>query len=118
MPHVVIEGPSSVETFYQEFEPINIREYETIMKVKDVLLNTNKMKVLLECVVVEDRISHMFYTVVSQKDGKVTVRLDPLTDPEKNYGVKRLLAIVAYKLKSQDSMCRYGKHNLAGYLIE
>jgi hypothetical protein len=119
MPHVIIEGPASIERFFHSFEPVNIREDEVIMKVKDAFLNVNKMKALLECIVVEDQIPQTFYMTVSQKkSGQVSVHLDPLTDPEKNNSVKRLLAIIAHKLKSQDPACRYAKHNLAGFLIE
>lgn len=118
MPHVVINGPASVEKFYQDFEPISIQGQETVIKVKEVFLNPHKTKALLECIVVEDRVPINFYTVLSQGTGKLTVRLDPLTDPEKSDGVKRLLAIVGHKVKSQDPACHYGKHNLARYLID
>ncbi len=118
MPHVIIEGPASVESFYQDFAPINIREQDTIMKIRDAYLSATKMTVLLDCLVVEDRTPNMFYMLLFQKDGRISVRLDPLTDPEKTDGVKRLLAIVGYKLKSQHHLCQYGKHNLAGYLID
>ena len=117
MPHVVIDGPASIEQFYQQFEPIDMREVDTILKIRDIFLNAKKMKALLECVVVEERFSQTFYMVVSQKANTITVRLDPLTDPEKNNGVKRLLALVAHTLKSQDPACRYLKHNLTGFLL-
>ena len=118
MPHVVIDGPASIEQFYQQFEPIDVREADTILKIKDIFLNTEKMKALLECVVVEKRFPQTFYMIVSQKANTITVRLDPLTDPEKNNGVKRLLALVAYTLKSQEPACRYLKHNLTGFLVQ
>jgi hypothetical protein len=118
MPHVIIEGSASVERFYQDFAPVNIREQDTILKIQEVYLSTTRMDALLDCVVVEDRALKTFYIVLSQKDGKVTVHLDRLTDPEKTDGVKRLLAIVGHQLRSQDPACRYGKHNLAGYLLE
>jgi hypothetical protein len=118
MPHVIIEGSASVERFYQDFTPVNLREQDTIMKIREAYLSTTKMNALLDCVVVEDRTLITFYMLLSQKDDKITVRLDPLTDPEKTDGVKRLLAIVGRKLKTQHPSCRYGKHNLAGYLLE
>ena len=119
MPHVVIEGPVSVEQFYQQFEPIFHRHDETILKVKDVYINQERARVLLECIVVEDRISHVFYMALTQQDPeRVTVRLDTLTSPEKTDGVKRLLALIGHKLRSQHPDARYGAHNLAGYLVE
>ena len=119
MPHVIIEGPASLERFFRSFKAVNIREDEAITKVKDAFLNVNKMKVLLECIVVEDQIPQTFYMAVSQKkSGQISVHLDQLTDPEKNNSIRRLLALIAHQLKSQDATCRYVKHNLAGFLIE
>lgn len=118
MPHVVIEGPVSVEKFYQHFEAISQRQDDVILKVKDVFINREKDRVLLESIVVEDRISHVFYLALTQPEPeRVTVRLDPLTSPEKTAGVKRLIALIGHKLKSQHPDCRYGAHNLAGYLL-
>ena len=118
MPHVVIDGPASIEKLYQQFEPIDIREAGTIIKIRDIFLNSKRMKALLECIVVEERFSQTFYMIVLQSVNKITIRLDPLTDPEKNDGVKRLLAIIGHQLKTQDPTCRYVKHNLTGFLIE
>ena len=118
MPHVIVEGPASIERFYQEFTPMFLREGETIIKIRDVYLSAGKRKVLIDCIVVEDRLAHPFYVAMSQKDAGITVCLDPLTDPEKIDGVKRALAILGHSLKLQDSACRYGKHNLTGFLID
>ncbi len=118
MPHVVIEGPASIEQFYEQFETIYQRDNDTILKVKEMFISTQKSKAILECIVVEDRFSHIFYMLTSGTKGRITVRLDPLTDPEKSESVKRLLALVSYTFKSQHPDCRYGTHNLEGYLIE
>lgn len=118
MPHVIVEGPASVERFYQEFVPIDIQDGEALIKVREVYLGTDKNHALLNCIVIEDRIAHKFYAILAQKASGITVRLDPLTDPEKTDGVKRLLARIGHVLKSQDPVCRYGKHNLTGFLIE
>lgn len=119
MPHVIIEGPVSVEKFYQQFAPISQRQDETIFKVKDVFINQEKTRVLLECIVVEDRISHVFYmTLTQQAPERITVRLDTLTSPEKTDGVKRLIGLIGHKLQSQHPDARYGAHNLEGYLIK
>ena len=118
MPHVVIEGPVSLETVFHSFEPISVREGESILKVKDALCNLARTKVLFDCIAVEDRISQSFYIAVTQKGAKTSVHLDALTDPEKNDSIKRLLAILAQNVKSQNAACRYGQHNLHGFLQE
>lgn len=119
MPHVVVEGPVSVEQFYQQFEALSRRQDDTILKVKDAYINQEKTRVLLECIVVEDRISHVFYMALTQQTPeRITVRLDTLTSPERTDGVKRLIALIGYQLTSQHPDGRYGAHNLEGYLIE
>ena len=118
MPHIIIEGPASVESFYRDFTPVNIREQNTILKIEEAYLSTDRMNVLLDCVVVEDRNLITFYLHVAQKEGKITVHIDSMTDPEKTDGVKRLIAFVGHKLKAQNPACRYGQTNLAEYLRE
>ncbi len=115
MPHVVIEGPVSLEIFFQSFKSISIRRDESILKVKDALCNRAKTKILLECIAMEDKISQSFYVAVTQKGGKTSIHLDALTDPEKNDSIKRLLAIIAQQIKAQNASCSYGQHNLHGF---
>ena len=117
MPHVVIHGPVSLEKFYQQFEPTTIRENSLIMKTREAFLNVTKDILLLECVAVEDRFSQIFYMQLVQKaPDSTTVRLDALTDPEKNDAVRRFLAIIGAQLKAQHPACQYAQHNLSGFL--
>lgn len=118
MPHVVVEGPASLERLYQEFAPFTREEHGTILKVREAFLNTLKTKLLLDCVVVEDRVPLTFYLEVIQRENGLTVHIDPMTDPERTNGVKRLIALIGQRLKCQHPACRYGTHNLAGFLIE
>lgn len=118
MPHVLISGPASIEQYFQEFEAFTLREGTRILKLKDAFLNHDKSIVMLEAVVVEDRRPQTFYMVIARRGDTISVHLDMLTDPEKNDGVRRLLALVAHKLKSQHPDCRYAKHNLDGFLID
>jgi len=118
MPHVIVEGPASLERLYQNFKPDSIRDDGAIIKFQEMYLNTSKQTVLVDCVVVEDGLPQKFYALLTQKPPGITVRLDPMTDPQKTNGVKRLVAILGYRLKSQDPACRYGKHNLTGFLID
>ena len=117
MPHVIIEGPASLERFYEHFTPESIRENDAIIKFEEMYLSVSKQALLVHCVVVEDGLPQKFYALLTRKSSGITVRLDPMTDPQKTDGVKRLVAILGHRLKSQDRTCRYGKHNLAGFLI-
>jgi len=117
MPHVVIDGPASVDRFFQEFQPILDRSNGRILKARDVFINQGRRSALVESTVVEGGGTQVFFVHVSQGEGAVTVRLLPATDPEKTDGVKRLLAIIARKVLEQDPSCKYGKTNLEPFLI-
>ena len=118
MPHVIVEGPASLERLYQPFRPDTIRDDDAIIKLQEIYLNVSKQAALIDCVVVEDGLPQKFYALLTQKSSGITVRLDPMTDPQKTAGVKRLVAMLGHRLKSQDPACRYGKHNLTGFLID
>jgi hypothetical protein len=116
MPHVIVEGPASLERLYQDFAPETVRQGAAILKLRALYLNTTKTDALLDCVVVEDGLPQNFYALLSQKAAGLTVRLDPLTDPQKTDGVKRLLALLGRRLKAQHPACAYGATNLTEYL--
>lgn len=121
MPHVIIEGPASVERLYQSFTPENLREGACIIKIRNMYLSASKTDVLVDCVVVEDGLPQNFYALLCQKPSSehnvsITVRLDPMTDPQKTNGVKRLVSLLGQRLKAQDPACRYGATNLTEFL--
>jgi CHASE3 domain sensor protein len=47
----------------------------------------------------------------------LTVRLLPLTDPEKTDGVKTIMATIANQIKETNENITYGKNNLEDFLI-
>jgi hypothetical protein len=53
---------------------------------------------MAKAVVVERKISSSFYILINPKSDKTSIRLDPLTDPEKTSGVKMALALMAKKV--------------------
>jgi hypothetical protein len=74
---------------------------------------------LLEAVVVDKHRTQAFFIQLSQKDSAITVRLLPATDPEeKTPAVKRLMALVAQRVRQLVPESRYGKTNLQDFLIE
>ena len=117
MPHVVIEGPATVDRFFQQFQPILDRSGPHILKAREVFINRGRRSVLVESTVVEEGRTQGFFAHLSQGEGAVTVRLLPATDPEKTDGVKRLLALIARQVLLQDPACKYGKTNLQPFLI-
>ena len=116
MPHVVVEGAGDLRGFADGFAPIEERDQTGIRRTADVLVSTRGSRVLIEAVVVETGRTQRFFVSVSNHEHGAAVRLEPLTDPEKTAGVKRLLAAVAGRLAAHFPGARYSKTNLQEYL--
>lgn len=87
-------------TICGEFEK-NIHKLDiktTIIKYSDCLLNKDKNIILVNTVVTENQRSMPFYIMMMRKENQITIRLDPFTDPEKTFGVKKSLALIATKI--------------------
>jgi hypothetical protein len=116
MPHVVIEGDVDLEELFQGFEPLHQRDDGGIRKVSDAFLNSQNTSILLESVVVENGSTQKFMIAIGTKGSGATVRLFPLTDPQKTPGVKRLMADVARQIVDRFPGTKFGKTNLQDFL--
>lgn len=117
MPHVNIEGPVRIEAIEAAFEPILYREGTRVIKIDRFFREKTGRTALLETVVVEAGHTQKFFIQLSAKDGSVTVRLEPLTDPEKTGAVRIALALAARRVLDWSPGCRYGNTNISEYLI-
>ena len=118
MPHIVLEKANSVQECYDVIEPIVEKIDGGILKVTDKYINAKATSAYLESIAVENGKNQSFIIQLSNKGDAVTVRLLPLTDPEKTKGVKKLMALVAHKIKLSNSNIIYGKNNLQDFLVE
>ncbi len=119
MPHVVIEQAGPLEKVFASLDPFVVADSNSILKINDVFLNRRHTTILLEAVVVDKPRSRSFFVQLSQKGQAVTVRLLPLTDPgEKTPAVKRLMALVARRIRQIVPHSLYGKTNLQEFLAE
>lgn len=116
MPHVLVDGPVRTAEYAEAFKPSMEKMGEEIIRLLDVLLNRERNRALVETVVVESGRSVRFFIELRDRSGGVTVRLEPVTDPEKTPGVKRSVAIVAREVCSLSDACRYGRTNLDEFL--
>lgn len=116
MPHIVLEKAQSVEKCYNEIEQFVHKMPNGILKITDKYINLNKTSALLESVVVENGKNQNFFIQLSSKGDAVTIRLLPLTDPEKTNGVKTLMGLVAKELKNSNPNISYGKTNLQDFI--
>jgi hypothetical protein len=117
MPHVSIEGPIQIEEIESKFEPILYREGTRIIKIERFFREKSGRSALLETVAVEAGHKQKFFIQLSAKEGSVTVRPEPLTDPEKSSVVRIALALVARRILDWSSDCRSGNTNISEYLL-
>jgi hypothetical protein len=94
MPHVVIEGPVSIEDIWMAYAPIQRTEGDWVFKTEDCYLSNDKTELLVRCMVVESGYARKFFVRLYQRDKSLTLKLEPLTDPEKTDAVRRLLGIM------------------------
>lgn len=118
MPHIVLEKINSTKAAFDAVEPFIEKIDGGILKVLDKYLNIGEQSALIESLAIEGGgASQNFFVQLSQKKSTLTVRLLPLTDPEKTNGVKRIMATIAKQIKDTDGAIEYGKNNLEDFLI-
>ena len=102
MPHIIIEGKKiQFESIYCNFIKTVERDNNFIIKLEDSFLNQSKDSILIKTTVIENNVNQEYYIQLMKKENRVTVRLDPITDPtNKNNGVKISIAKVAKMILS------------------
>ena len=83
MPHVVLEGTIGLNDLQGRLSPVMERNESEILKTGDFYLNQTGNSALLEAIVIENGSPKNFFVHLSKKENSLTVRLFPLTDPEK-----------------------------------
>lgn len=115
MPHVVLEGRLTIDDAARAFEPFVVREGALVVKAERLYRETGARAALVEMIVVEPHHTQKFFVQLSPRDGGLTVRPEPLTDPEKTPGVKRAIAEVARRIAAATG-ARYGPTNIGEFL--
>ena len=96
MPHVVLSGKIEFLRLQKVLSHLVLKDQGRgiIIRIENSFLNASQDTLLVHAIAVE-KISRSFYILASQKESGMTIRLDPLTDPEKTSGVKTAIAVVA-----------------------
>jgi len=118
MPHVVLENINSASVAFDNVVMFTIRIDGGVLKVTDKYLNSDQNKALVDSLAVENGNNQSFFVELSQKQTSLTIRLLPLTDPEKTPGVKMIMAMLAKQIKDLNPGVSYGKTNLQDFLLE
>lgn len=116
MPHVVLEGRITIDQCQAGFEPFVHRDGDRLIKVDRFYRERDGRAALIETLVSEAGHTQKFFIQLSPKGEGITVRLEPLTDPEKTPAVKRALAVLAHRIRTATG-CAYGRTNLEEFLI-
>ncbi|HYS78933.1 MAG TPA: hypothetical protein VEO94_08850 [Candidatus Dormibacteraeota bacterium] len=116
MPHVVLEGRVTIDEAGRRFEPFVVRERDLVIKAERFYRERDGRAALVEMVVVGPGHTQRFFIQLAPRQDGLTVRLEPLTDPEKTPGVRRAIARVAHRLAAATG-ARYGNTNIEDDLI-
>ncbi|NRA01056.1 MAG: hypothetical protein HRU00_00495 [Myxococcales bacterium] len=107
MPHIVIQGPVDLEAYAREFEPILLRTGADVIRADTLYRDRSGRALLLEALVVEAGRKLPFYLKITSHDrGSVTIRIDPLTHPERSDGVRSLVARIGRDLIARNPGAR------------
>lgn len=117
MPHIVLENINSAKDAYEAVQPFANKIEGGMLKIMDKYINSNEQTVLIEALAIENGKNQNFFVQLSQKKSSLTVRLLPLTDPEKTKCVKTILSLIAKQIKDSNKNISYGKNNLEEFLI-
>jgi hypothetical protein len=109
----VIEGPVDLAGYVREFEPLLLRRGGDILRADRIFLEASGRSALVEMLVVEAGRKQPFYAKISLHDrGAATVRVDPLTHPERSRGVKEIVARIGADLLARTPGASVGAANV------
>jgi hypothetical protein len=116
VPHILLEGSARIADLQARHRPFAVREGDRLVKVERFYADAKAEAALVEALVVEQGHTQRFLVQVTARPGGLSVRLEPMTDPEKTPGVKRALAVVADRLRETGGLS-YGSTNIPEYLV-
>ncbi len=113
MPHVVIEGELDLAAWAGQLEPLLLRRGGDVMRTTGVYLERGAGRVLVEALAVEAGRKMPFYVQVARHDrGRVTVRVDPTTHPDRSDAVREIVGQVAASLLAHATGARVARANI------
>ncbi|MDP8242726.1 MAG: hypothetical protein P9L94_01505 [Candidatus Hinthialibacter antarcticus] len=115
MPHAVLSGRFLLSEWGRAFSVIHEQTNAWIIKVDEIYVGHRGERAIMPATVIEEGHPQKFYIRLSSADShqRLTIRLDPATDPIKTQGVKRAIATVAEALLDFDPTLAIETHNLS-----
>ncbi|MGV7226221.1 MAG: hypothetical protein ACQ9CV_04795 [Nitrosopumilus sp.] len=113
MPHIALDKKIDLFEFAKFFSPVF--QKSPIIKISTIYVEKNGLNALLPAVVIDEKHQEYFIQILTTEN-KTTIRLLPITDPEKTDSVKSSLAQVYFLIKQFDSQANISKSNLWDYV--
>ena len=101
MPHIVLSGSILLSNAFEHMYKILFKDQKSniIVRIETYFINQPGDIILAKAVAVDQK-PQSFYIMVMNREDKITIRLDPTTDPEKKTdGVKIALALMAKRIQ-------------------
>lgn len=100
MPHIVLSGSIQLGNTFKQMNKTLFKDQKSnvIVRIENFFIN-QRCDIILSKAIAIDQKTQSFYIVVMNRENKITIRLDPITDPEKTDGVKIALALMAKRIQ-------------------
>jgi hypothetical protein len=100
VPHIVLSGSISLSHVFEHMYKLLFKDQKSniIVRIEKYFINQPGDMVLAKADAVDQK-PQSFYIMVTNKEDRTTIRLDPITDPEKTDGVKIALALMAKRIQ-------------------
>jgi hypothetical protein len=102
VPHIVLSGSISLSHVFEHMYKLLFKDQKSniIVRIEKYFINQPGDMILAKADAVDQK-PQSFYIMVTNKnkEDKTTIRLDPMTDPEKTDGVKIALALMAKRIQ-------------------
>lgn len=101
MPHIVLSGSIQLGNTFKQMNKMLLKDQKSnvIVRIENFFIN-QRCDIILSKAIAIDQKTQSFYIVVMNRENKITIRLDPITDPEKTDGVKIALALMAKRIQN------------------
>ena len=114
MPHIVFGKKIDLMELSESFNPI-FEKNKILIKITNIFVDKHNQTALFPTVVIAEK-HQQFLIEISTTSEKTTIRLFPGTDPEKTYGVKTSMVLLAKQIKNIFTDLEITKTNLMSYL--
>ena len=115
MPHVVFDKKLDLSKFSNQFKETILND-PVIIKLQNIYVDKDQRSALVSSIVIDTDHKQFFIEIVT-RENKTTVRLFPMTDPEKTDGVKKSLGLLSSLIQKSNSEFKIVKTNIDDFLI-